>query len=124
MNSVTMPTTRIFYLDALKAFAMLLVVMGHIDYLWSNHGVATIYLPILLVFHMPLFMALSGYVTNVEKFKLAKRAKLLIPFFVFGFVFMAINHVTFLELIRPEAKFGWFLYVLFAFCFFFSTDKG
>ena len=83
---MSMPTTRIFYLEALKAFAMLLVVMGHIDYLWSNHGVATIYLPILLVFHMPLFMALSGYVTNVEKFKLAKRAKLLIPFFVFGFV--------------------------------------
>lgn len=124
MNSMSMPTTRIFYLDALKAFAMLLVVMGHIDYLWSNHGVATIYLPILLVFHMPLFMALSGYVTNVEKFKLAKRAKLLIPFFVFGFVFMAINHVTFLELIRPEAKFGWFLYVLFAFCFFLALIRA
>ena len=119
-----MSTTRIFYLDALKAFAMLLVVMGHIDHLWSGNGVSTIYSPILIVFHMPLFMALSGYVTNVEKFKLAKRAKLLIPFFVFGLIYMAINQVSFLELIRPEAKFNWFLYVLFVFCAFLALIRA
>lgn len=116
--------TRIFYIDALKAFAILLVVMGHISYLWTEQGGHVFYPPILVIFHMPLFMALSGYVTNVEKFKLGKRAKLLIPFFVFGLIYMVYKPASFLEWVRPEAKFGWFLYVLFAFCFFLSLIRA
>lgn len=84
-----MSSSRIFYIDALKAFAIVLVVMGHMSHLWTNENSQSIYLPILSAFHMPLFMALSGYVTNVDTFKIAKKAKLLIPFFVFGLAWTA-----------------------------------
>ena len=33
-----MPTNRIFYVDALKAFAIVVVVMGHSHDLWEMNG--------------------------------------------------------------------------------------
>lgn len=120
-----MPTKRIFYIDALKAFAIVLVVMGHTRDLWDVGGRESFYLPILSIFHMPLFMALSGYVTNVEKFQLGKRAKMLIPFFVFGFAWTAYNQLPFLGFFEHEAKYGyWFLYVLFMFFVFLSLIRA
>lgn len=120
-----MPTKRIFYIDALKAFAIVLVVMGHTHELWEVEGRESFYLPILSIFHMPLFMALSGYVTNVEKFQLGKRAKMLIPFFVFGFAWTAYNQLPFLGFFEHEAKYGyWFLYVLFMFFAFLALIRA
>lgn len=117
-------SSRIFYIDALKAFAIVLVVIGHMSYLWTSPEHSSLYLPILSAFHMPLFMALSGYVTNVETFKLAKRAKLLIPFFVFGLAWTAYNQLPFLGFLENEAKYGyWFLYVLFMFCLFLAIIR-
>lgn len=120
-----MPAKRIFYIDALKAFAIVLVVMGHTHELWEVEGRESFYLPILSIFHMPLFMALSGYVTNVEKFQLGKRAKMLIPFFVFGFAWTAYNQLPFLGFFEHEAKYGyWFLYVLFMFFAFLALIRA
>lgn len=99
-----MNASRIFYIDALKAFAIVLVVMGHTNVIWEVGGSNSMYLPILSVFHMPLFMALSGYVTNVESFNLAKRAKMLIPFFVFGFAWTAFVQLPIGEFFTSEAK--------------------
>lgn len=119
-----MMKSRIFFIDALKAFAIVLVVMGHTNIIWEVGGRNSMYLPILSVFHMPLFMALSGYVTNVESFNLAKRAKMLIPFFVFGFAWIAYQHLPFLGFFTHEAKGGyWFLYVLFVFLVFLSVIR-
>ena len=119
-----MMKSRIFFIDALKAFAIVLVVMGHTNIIWEVGGGNSMYLPILSVFHMPLFMALSGYVTNVESFNLAKRAKMLIPFFVFGFAWIAYQHLPFLGFFTHEAKGGyWFLYVLFVFLVFLSVIR-
>lgn len=120
-----MNASRIFYIDALKAFAIVLVVMGHTNVIWEVGGSYSVYLPILSVFHMPLFMALSGYVTNVETFNLAKRAKMLIPFFVFGFAWIAYQHLPFLGFFTHEAKGGyWYLYVLFVFFVFLSLIRA
>lgn len=120
-----MMKSRIFFIDALKAFAIVLVVMGHTNIIWEVGGGNSMYLPILSVFHMPLFMALSGYVTNVESFNLAKRAKMLIPFFVFGFAWMTYQHLPFLGFFTHEAKAGyWFLYVLFVFFLFLSLIRA
>lgn len=120
-----MPTNRIFYIDALKAFAIVLVVMGHTHDLWEMNGGESFYSFILSVFHMPLFMALSGYVTNVEKFQLANRAKMLIPFFVFGFSWIAYNQLSFIGFFEHEAKGGyWFLYVLFMFFAFLALIRA
>lgn len=120
-----MNASRIFYIDALKAFAIVLVVMGHTNVIWEVGGSNSMYLPILSVFHMPLFMALSGYVTNVESFNLAKRAKMLIPFFVFGFAWIAYQNLPFLGFFTHEAKGGyWYLYVLFVFFVFLSLIRA
>lgn len=61
--------SRIEYIDAMKGFAILLVVLGHIGIGYYNANVYpeqsyifyTIY-NIVYAFHMPLFMSLSGYV--------------------------------------------------------------
>lgn len=121
-----MATHRIFYIDALKAFAIVLVVMGHLSpYIWETGDSHSLYLPILSAFHMPLFMAMSGYVTNVEKFQLEKKAKMLIPFFVFGLAWVAYNHYSFLAFFEHEAKGGyWFLYVLFMFYLFMTGIRA
>lgn len=52
--------SRIFFIDALKALAIVLVVMGHTNGLWEVDGKASLYFPMLSVFHMPLFMALKN----------------------------------------------------------------
>lgn len=120
-----MSSSRIFYIDALKAFAIVLVVMGHMSHLWTNENSQSIYLPILSAFHMPLFMSLSGYVTNVDTFKIAKKAKLLIPFFVFGLAWTAYQQLPLLGFFEHEAKAGyWFLYVLFMFFVFLSLIRA
>ncbi|WP_051220420.1 acyltransferase family protein [Prevotella sp. AGR2160] len=111
---MTQSHPRIFYIDALKAFAILLVVLGHEplfspvdDQVWQFVG----------IFHMPLFMAVSGIVTNPEKIHLPKRAKMLIPFLIFGIGFTFLMGGTFLSFITSEPKGGyWYLYVLFVFC--------
>lgn len=53
---------RVVYLDVLKAFAILLVVLGHsIQFInWGGYK-SDIIFNIVYTFHMPLFMAVSGY---------------------------------------------------------------
>lgn len=120
--------SRIFYIDALKALAIVLVVMGHTVGLWEVDGKVSFYQPVLSVFHMPLFMALSGYVTNVESFQLKKRAKMLIPFFVFAIAwgfYKGLLPMRILGFFTHEAKWGyWFLYVLFVFFVFLSMIRA
>lgn len=105
---------RIFYIDALKAFAILLVVIGHESFFSpvddKVYGIVTI-------FHMPLFMAVSGFVTNPEKIHLPKRAKMFIPFLIFGLSWTLLIGLTVSDFFTEEFKRGyWYLYVLFVFC--------
>lgn len=113
-----MEKTRIFCIDALKAFAILAVITGHLPsycyYGWNIEPNPSSLADFVGLFHMPLFMLLSGLVTNVQQFSLAKKMKLLIPFFVFGLLFTYTmgggNAVYFMT---NEAKAGyWFLWVL------------
>lgn len=113
-----MEKTRIFYIDALKTFAILAVISGHLPfycyYGWNLEPNPSSLTAFVSLFHMPLFMLLSGLVTNVQRFSLAKKTKLLIPFFVFGLLFTYTmgsgNAVYFMT---NEAKGGyWFLWVL------------
>lgn len=113
-----MEKSRIFSIDALKAFAILAVITGHLPlycyYGWNIEPNPSSLATFVGLFHMPLFMLLSGLVTNVQRFSLVKKTKLLIPFFVFGLLFTYTmgggNAVYF---ITNEAKAGyWFLWVL------------
>lgn len=137
--------TRLDYIDRSTGIAILLVVVGHmgntnyqnVNYLSFKH--------LIYVFHMPLFMAISGFIMCYtwippERFSdyaryISKKAKRLMPSFVVfsGAIFIAklllqdhsfiYNHVTGYEdiyniILRPAqgpAGFLWYIYVLFEF---------
>lgn len=111
--------------DLLKVFAILLVVIGHItilyggdrfDYLPQNDVLMSI-TTIIYIFHMPLFIALSGAIYNYGcehgkyvdflPFLLNKVLRLLLPFFTVAILFLAptlvllgMTRITFFECIR------------------------
>lgn len=110
-------SNRLLWLDNLRGFSILLVVLGHcLQYLGedfnNNHLANFIY-----SFHMPLFMFISGYSSNlrnkgiVETIK--KRCKqLLIPYFFWTVVvnFFLPGGLIF---VMFEAPAYWFLLLLF-----------
>lgn len=53
---------RIVFIDNLKAFAILCVMLGHaLQYLAGNNPERLVTFNVIYTFHMPLFMMLSGY---------------------------------------------------------------
>lgn len=88
-----MNTTRLLYIDKLKALAMILVVWGHTMYFCIYHEhTETIFDPLLSIictFHVPLFFFLSGVVISTppdfRKF-LGKSRRFLVPMLVVGFI--------------------------------------
>ena len=113
-----MATHRIFYIDALKAFAIVLVVMGHLSpYIWETGDSHSLYLPILSAFHMPLFMFLSGFVISPPKdiqtlFK--KAIRFILPMIWVGLLFTYIVGKNFQSFLIDHYKNGyWYLYILF-----------
>jgi fucose 4-O-acetylase-like acetyltransferase len=92
---------RLEYIDALKGFAILLVVMGHVipwsfeslDAVTSMSPTPILLWKIIYSFHMPLFMFISGFLfgqshfTSVKEYfvKMWKKMKMLIiPWLVCG----------------------------------------
>ena len=93
-----MEPNRFFPIDALKAFAMLIVIMGHIplycfyqgDY---EHAKSLSYLMgSINLFHMPLFVFISGYLTNIDNLRLLRKLRVLIPFFIIGLIYAFVFH--------------------------------
>ena len=74
---------RVKYVDLLRAFGIILMIMGHVgfgktfDY-WIH------------AFHMPIFFIISGYFFNIQKSQnwkdtmIKKMKTMLIPYFIFG----------------------------------------
>jgi peptidoglycan/LPS O-acetylase OafA/YrhL len=117
-------TKRLDYIDALKGFAILLVVMGHVlagyypsykDALDANSQ-GMILWRVIYSFHMPLFMFCSGFVfyktkeyfsTKNTTSLIGKRFKgLMIPYFAMGLLYLLLTGNLFVY---------WYLYVLFVF---------
>lgn len=72
MSNDKMEKNRITYLDNLKGFAIILVILGHIIQMWYDsdftHNKVWLY---IYSFHMPLFMFISGYITGIYSNKLS-----------------------------------------------------
>lgn len=100
--------------DLLKIFAIFLVIIGHITILYGGNSftlaenrVLTLICSIIYLFHMPLFIALSGsiYQISIEKGKYTKFSHFLknkifricIPFITVGSLFLAPT-LTFLKM--------------------------
>lgn len=54
-------------MDSIKGMLILLVVLGHCIEITENEGIMRILYNIIYSFHMPLFVFVSGYFTNLQK---------------------------------------------------------
>lgn len=148
---------RIGYIDALKGFAILCVVMGHIanTYLVAGaypaaHGLLYNIFNLIYVFHMPLFMMLSGFLYYTAYFddngkpdvrRIHRQAYNLIGVYVIFNVFTGLSKavvgafinnavhsgVTLLDValiwVRPVIGIYWYLYVLVLLYLIFSVKR-
>lgn len=131
--------TRLTYIDIAKAFAILLVVAGHVaQYCLIGTSSKNVF-NFIYSFHMPLFFFLSGYVASLSRdridkkrawpFFLNKVRSLLLPFFVWGIIVYLLFQPSFsLEdsytriiqvLLIPSNSAPWFLLTLFCIQLFF-----
>lgn len=104
---------RIQWIDKLKGFLILLVIIGHFGY--ANYPSMSILHDLIYSFHMPLFIFLSGYVVTTLPFnKLIKRLRsLIIPFFVVGALFSLYNKGdVYSWLLMANKNYLWYLLIL------------
>lgn len=91
-----MKTNRIEYIDALRGFAILLVIFCHIE-IHSFQNQAFLYTHIYKLIHMPLFFFISGYIAlqnnkvwDTHTFlqeSMKKTRILIVPAFLFGLIY-------------------------------------
>lgn len=100
---------RIEWIDYLKAFACLLVVIGHLIQSLQKSNIdpyvnITSFIDYFIyLFHMPLFMCVSGFlyckyskrytINEYRKFTIKKFLNLAIPYFTFYIMFVGINMI-------------------------------
>lgn len=113
--------TRDYSLDLIKAFAIFLVVLGHI--ISNTDSTENPIRTLIWSVHMPLFFFVSGYLaskkmttTNEVLLFFINKARIMIPFIVVGGVYSCIFHYDIIESLLYWGKNGyWFLWVLFEF---------
>lgn len=117
-------------LDNIKTLLVFLVILGHvIQKVYIIEGIEfdnSLLFRVIYSFHMPLFMAISGYLYSWEKSISLKRYSffLLIPFFSWGIIEAIIYGVSPLKvyqvmfrLIKYPDSGLWYLFVLFQIIF-------
>lgn len=122
---------RIREIDALKGLAITLVVLGHVIAFSNLETYSSSYLfNIIYTFHMPLFMALSGFLVygrfgpDVKTWLTKKTNALIIPYVVFTLVYFFVlpgfspTSITPERLVQALLAFtipdsAWFLPILF-----------
>lgn len=133
---------RIDWIDYMKAFTCFLVVLGHLLQSLLKAKIVPIgsvniiefVIWFIYLFHMPLFMAISGYLyfitkkefswTNYKKFEFKKIINLFVPYIVFYVLYMLLNTIFsssvnetigmdgWLGIINNPISPYWFLYAL------------
>ena len=128
LNSIN---NRLFYIDTLKGFTILCVILGHIiQYSYNNFDENHLFCYIY-AFHMPLFMMISGFISSptpkpIIKFTIKKGQHLLLPFITWGIFTNILNnelntpHIINL-FIYPNTGL-WFLWALFFISVFYNLS--
>ncbi|MBQ0136661.1 MAG: acyltransferase family protein, partial [Bacteroidales bacterium] len=117
------PTKRIEYIDAMRGFTMMLVIMTHVA-AWGLQSDS--YNHIFTVFRMPLFFFVSGFVfyksnyewnwQNTLSFLQKKLPVQIISPFLFFAAYVYLQHFDLQESLISESKVGyWFTFTLFEF---------
>lgn len=131
-----MTRQRFIWADSLKGWLMLLVIIGHaIQGVLGNACNANHVWNLIYSFHMPAFMAVSGYLSSKSsitsgggRFVLLRRFRqLMIPYLVWSLIQFVQNGAYTLErllkmITQPDSSF-WFLWVLFFIFLFFSGGQ-
>ena len=106
---------RIQYIDRLKGLAIILVVIGHLIAFTTDNRPNPVN-QLIVSFHMPLFMFLSGFVISPPKdiqtlFK--KAIRFILPMIWVGLLFTYIVGKNFQSFLTDHYKNGyWYLYIL------------
>lgn len=107
------------YYDIIKGFAIWLVVLGHCWQTFCSDWEDTILAKIIIMFHMPLFMAVSGYffLSSVSKYSLKDNIKkkffrLYLPSFSWGLVSVLI-FLSYKLISHKELEMLYFINLLF-----------
>lgn len=114
---------RIEYIDALRGFAMILVVFGHIHLRGYEMVLGSSFvISMIAICNMPLFFFLSGFVSykrqewifrDTFRLSVKKISHLLIPFIIFSIFKAAVEHDGIMDVLADPMKNGyWFLPVL------------
>ena len=119
-------THRIAYIDALRGFVMILVVLGHVP-IYSYHTTSIFSFSLIpSTFHLALFFFISGWFVkrngkSLWKVIKEKFVQLIIPTAFFYLLYCWLNHIDIVDnLWHDKYKAGyWFCIVLF--CFFVIT---
>lgn len=126
---------RIEYIDAMRGFTMILVVLQHVaSFCWHVYGNAPSVHEYLVQFRMPMFFFISGFVLFkagvtwdlqqvVRFFKKKIPVQLLSPF-VFFALYLYVTGQTLTEGFGDPAKSGyWFTFVLLEYYIFYATVR-
>lgn len=97
MNDTNGIGKRIIWVDLLKGFAIICVILGHRVY--GNTGFLSKFIkPEIFSFHIPLFFFLSGIVFSIEKynsfkaFVIKKVKTILVPMVIFSLIVILFNY--------------------------------
>lgn len=123
---------RIEYIDAMRGFTMVLVVLSHVLMYTFSSTPTFSFNDVFLTFRMPLFFFLSGFlmyrngrfdkIVDTGGFMKQKFIVQLIPTFIFSFLYALIAHLSYKGLWLDKAKGGyWFTYTLFFFFLIYSV---
>lgn len=123
-----MAAKRLIWADSLKGWLIILVVLGHaIQYTIGSESESNHLWSLIYSFHMPAFMAISGFLANRNKSSMVKAfpwnklyrrfRQLIVPFGLWTIVLLIVINSLNLEslvkyLLYPD-KGLWFLWVLF-----------
>lgn len=131
---MTHNTKRIEYIDALRGFTMMLVVIQHIASLCMRLGDTSSFHHYLQQIRMPMFFLISGFVLyksgviwdlkHIGSFLKKKFVVQILSTIVFFTLFAQIRGYDFIVGITSEAKYGyWFTYTLFVYFIFYSIIR-
>lgn len=124
-NSKKLGGARLAYLDVLKCFGIILVIIGHVQQMGFGLTVYESTTSLMIyTFNMPLFFFISGflaYKVNLDKKGVLLNLKkkflyVLLPGVLFYYIYILYNHVGFSRLLEYGFEKYWFTFTLFE-CF-------
>ena len=103
-----------YFIDNLKVILIFLVVFGHLieRYIDTNSTLLGVYM-FIYIFHMPLFIYISGYLSkNVNKSKKIFLKDLLIPYIFLNIIWYSLAYIYTGDVNLPIIYPGWTLWFL------------